>query len=196
MRFQVYKKGEIVDSFVLSGAYMFGSDGTSLRKVDISFSEGTIHCERSSRDTAALGLLWEVQGFGRIMLPTTCLPERERPYCLNLEIARARLMQTLSRREDWALFDQAVDMEDIWQQALDLFVKAVQCNHDPAKASLLADQSLRKAVIFSEKMAITALSVFIVRKTGLAEPVRAPLHSLNTYPEFGVAVSSTSVPSL
>ena len=31
VRFQVFKKGKIVDSFVLSGAYMFGSDGTSLR---------------------------------------------------------------------------------------------------------------------------------------------------------------------
>lgn len=166
MRFQVFKKGKIVDSFVLSGAYMFGSDGTSLRKVEISFSEGTIHCERTSRDTAALALLWEVQGFGRIMLPTTCLPERERPYCLNLEIARARLMQTLSRREDWALFDEAVELEDIWQQALDLFVKAVQCNHNPGEASLLADQSLRKAVIFSEKMAITqADNLFKARKS-------------------------------
>jgi hypothetical protein len=166
VRFQVFKKGKIVDSFVLSGAYMFGSDGTSLRKVEISFSEGIIHCERTSRDTAALALLWEVQGFGRIMLPTTCLPERDRPYCLNLEIARARLMQILSRREDWALFDETVELEDIWQQAIDLFVKAVQHNHDPAEASLLADQSLRKAVIFSEKMAITqADTLFKARKS-------------------------------
>jgi hypothetical protein len=166
VRFQVFKKGKIVDSFVLSGAYMFGSDGTSLRKVEISFSEGTIHCERASRDTAALALLWDVQGFGRIMLPTTCLPERERPYCLNLEITRARLMQTLSRREDWALFDETVELEEIWQQALDLFVKAVQSSHDLAQASVLADKSLRKAMIFSEKMAITqADTLFKARKS-------------------------------
>lgn len=166
MRFQVFKRGKIVDSFVLSGAYMFGSDGTSLRKVEISFSDGFVLCERASRDTAALALLWEVQGFGRIMLPTTCLPERERPYCLNVEIARARLMQTLSRREDWSLFDEAMELEDIWQQALDLFVKAVQLNQSPAEASILADQSLRKAMIFSEKMAITqADTLFKARKS-------------------------------
>lgn len=166
MRFQVFKNSKVLDSFVLSGAYMFGSDGTSMRKVDISFSEGIIDCERVGRDTAALALLWEVEGFGRIMLPTTCLPERERPYCLNLEIARARLMQTLSRREEWSLFDESVELEDIWQQALDLFVKAVQRSHDPAEASLLADKSLRKAIIFSEKLAITQADIlFKARKS-------------------------------
>jgi len=167
VRFQVFKNGKIADSFVLSGAYMFGSDGTSIRKVEISYSEGTIDCELASRDTAALALLWEVDGFGRILLPTTCLLQRERSYCLNLEIARARLMQTLSRREDWSLFDEAVELEDIWQQALDLFVKAVQQSHDSAAASLLADKSLRKAMIFSEKMAITqADTLFKARKSG------------------------------
>lgn len=155
MRFQVYNNGKIAESFVLSGAYMFGSDGTSQRKVEISFSDGMIECERTSRDTAALALLWPIEGFGRIMLPTTCLPERDRPYCLNLEIARARLMQTLSRREDWSLFDGPMELEEIWQQALELFVKAVQRSHDYAAASILADKSLRKAMIFSEKMAIT-----------------------------------------
>jgi len=166
VRFQVFKNGKSADTFVLSGAYMFGSDGTSLRKVEISFSDGIIECERTSRDTAALAMLWEIEGFGRIMLPTTCLPERERSYCLNLEIARARLMQTLSRREDWSLFDEAVELEEIWQQALALFVKAVQRSSDPAGASVLADKSLRKAMIFSEKMAITqADTLFKARKS-------------------------------
>jgi hypothetical protein len=104
-------------------------------------------------ETAGLALLWPIEGFGRILLPTTCLPERDRPYILNIELARAKLMQITNRREDWSFFDSLEGLEDISKDSQDLFIKAIQGIQDPPAASLLADASLRKATIYSEKLA-------------------------------------------
>ena len=133
---------------------MFGTDGTSMRRVKIRFVDGMLVCEKPNSDTAGVALLWPIEGFGRILLSTTCLPERERPYCLNIEIARARLMQTISRREDWSLFESSDEMEEVSRQAHSLFVQAIQHGQDYSKASTLADRSLRKAMVFSEKLAL------------------------------------------
>jgi len=154
VRFEVFKNGKKVDKFLVCGAYMFGTDGTSMRRTKINFSEGSVTCEKPNADTAGLSLLWPVEGFGRILLSTTCLPERERPYCLNLEIARARLMQTISCREDWSLFDGSDDLDEVSRQAQTLFVQAIQQSRNPEQASQLADRSLRKAMVFSEKLSL------------------------------------------
>lgn len=146
---------------------MFGTDGTSIRRAKIGFSQGFVECQKPNSETAGLALLWPIEGFGRIMLPTTCLPERDRPYCLNVEVARARLMQTISRREDWSMFEGTAELEDISKQAQDLFIQAVQHMNDPGRASQLADSSLRKAMVFSEKLSTTqAEALFKTRIKG------------------------------
>ena len=105
-------------------------------------------------ETAGLALLWSINGFGRMLVPTTCLPEREKPYNLNLEIARAKLMQIINKREDWSFFDAVVGLEDISKEIRELFIQAVQNNSDAPAASRLADMALQKAIVLSEKLAI------------------------------------------
>jgi hypothetical protein len=153
MRFQVFKDGKVVDKFTLCGAYLFGTDGIAIRRAQITFKNGIIECEKPTQETAGLALLWPIDGFGRVLLPTTCLPEREQPYNLNVEIARAKLMQIINKREDWSFFNQPEDLEGFSKEAQDLFIEAVQNISDPPLASKLADKSLKKAVIFSEKLA-------------------------------------------
>ncbi len=153
MKFQVFREGKIVNDFTLSGAYLFGTDGISIRRAKITFADGCIDCVRPNLETAGLALLWPIEGFGRILLPTTCLPERDRPYILNVELARAKLMQITNRREDWSFFDSLEGLEDISKDSQELFIKAIQGIQDPSAASLLADASLRKATIYSEKLA-------------------------------------------
>lgn len=165
MKFQVFANGQPVQKFRLCGASMFGTDGASLRRTKITFSDGIIECEKPNSDTAGLALLWPVEGFGRVLLSTTCLPERDAPYCLNVEVLRARLMQTIDRRQEWSLFEGAAELEDVSKQAQDLFVKAIQNIREPAKASLLADNAMRRAMIFSEKLAVCqAESLFKTRR--------------------------------
>ncbi len=162
MKFLVFKDGQAVTDFSLSGAYLFGADMIPLRHVDrIDFCDGVIECEKKSHDSAGIALLWPVQGNGRLLLPTTRLPEREEPYNLNLELARARLMQITLKREDWAFFDQSATLDVQVEEIQDLFIQALQHIGEPAKASALADASLAKGVEFSEKMAARYAEQFL-----------------------------------
>ena len=164
MKFQVFKNGKVVDKFRLCGAYLFGTDGIGIRRAKIRFKNGFVECERPNLETAGLALLWPIDGFGRMLLPTTCLPERDRPYNLNLEIARAKLMQITNKREDWLFFDAVVGLKDISKEAQDLFIQAIQNISDTPAASRLADESLKKAIVVSEKLAIKqAESLFNTR---------------------------------
>ncbi|MHC4426351.1 MAG: endo-1,4-beta-xylanase [Planctomycetota bacterium] len=164
MRFQVFRDGKVVDKFTLCGAYLFGGDGIGVRRTQITFKDGFVECSKSNLETAGLALLWPIDGFGRVLLPTTCLPERERPYNLNVEIARAKLMQIVNKREDWLFFNTIEGLADLLRQAQDLFVRAIQNISVPSEASKLADESLKKAIVFSEKLAIKqAESLFKTR---------------------------------
>ena len=153
MKFQVFKNGKRVDDFTLCGAYLFGGDGIGIRRAQISFDGGFIECIRPNLETAGLALLWPIDGFGKVLLPTTCLPERERPYNLNVEIARAKLMQIVNKREDWLFFDSIEGLAGISREAQDLFIRAIQNISVPSEASQFADESLKKAIVFSEKLA-------------------------------------------
>lgn len=154
MKFRVFRDGRVVNDFTPSGAYLFGTDGISIRRAKIAFSDGHVECIRPNLETAGLALLWPIEGFGRILLPTTCLPERDRPYVLNVELARAKLMQITNRREDWSVFDNLEGMEEVSKESQNLFVKAIQNSRDAPAASQLADASLRKAMVYSEKLAV------------------------------------------
>jgi hypothetical protein len=165
VKFQVFREGKVVNDFTLSGAYLFGTDGISIRRAKIAFADGAVDCIRPNLETAGLALLWPIEGFGRVLLPTTCLPERDRPYILNVELARAKLMQITNRREEWSFFDSLEGMEDISKESQELFIKAIQSIKDAPAAAQLADASLRKATVYSEKLAVRqGKSVFDKRR--------------------------------
>ncbi|OHB77172.1 MAG: hypothetical protein A2Z25_22000 [Planctomycetes bacterium RBG_16_55_9] len=164
MKFQVFENGKVVDNFTLCGAYLFGGDGIGIRRAEITFKDGLIECSKSNLETAGLALLWPIEDFGRVLLPTTCLPQRERPYNLNVEIGRAKLMQIVNKREDWLFFDGIEGLAELLKEAQDLFIQAIQHISMPEESSKWADESLKKAVVFSEKLAIRqAESLFKTR---------------------------------
>ena len=166
MKFQIFRNGKVVDKFTLCGAYLFGGDGIGIRRAQITFKNGFVECTKSNLETAGLALLWPVEGFGKVLLPTTCLPEREQPYNLNVEIARAKLMQIVNKREDWLFLNNIEVLADLLKEAQDLFIRAIQNISMPSKASKLADESLKKAIVSSEKLAIKqAESLFNTRTT-------------------------------
>jgi hypothetical protein len=153
VRFKIFNNGKQVTEFALHGAYMFGSDGMAIRKAQVSFVDGILECYKSSDETGGVALLWPVEGFGTVLLPTTCLPERPEPYNLNLELARGRLMQIINKREDWSIFEDAEDTAALYGDIQDLFIKAIQGIDNAPVASQLADQALQKAMVFSESLA-------------------------------------------
>jgi GH35 family endo-1,4-beta-xylanase len=165
VKFLVFNKGKKVSSHDLYGAYVFGGDGIAIRRVKISFEDGVIECKKTTQATSGLALLWPVEGFGKLLLPTTCLPERQQPYNLNVEIARAKLMQIINKREDWSVFSSPPVLTELSEQSQDLFIGAVQNLSNPAKAAQLADDALRRAMIFSEKLSIRQADSFFNAKS-------------------------------
>jgi len=164
VKFQVFKNGKAVEKFPLYGTYLFGTDGIAIRRARIVFKNGFIECKKPNLETAGLALLWPIEGFGKVLLSTTCLPERARPYNLNVEIARAKLMQIINKREDWSFFNDIEGLGDIAKGAQDLFIQAIQNISTLTLASKLADESLKKAMVFSEKLATKqAESLFDLR---------------------------------
>ncbi len=153
MKFKVFNNGKLVDNFDLSGSYLFGSDGIVIRRAKIKFKNGLIECEKPGKETAGLVLMWPIEGFGKVLLPTTCLPLRDKPYVLNVELARAKLMQITNKKEDWSFFGSSNISENISREGQDLFIKAIQNLSNPSAASELADKALKKAVVFSENFA-------------------------------------------
>lgn len=154
MKFQVYSDGKLVEDFNLSGAFMFGTDSIALRKTDIEFSDGVINCSIETGLTSGLSLLWPVEGFGKDLLSTTCLPERDSPYILNLELARGKLMQVINKREDWSFFNDHKSITETYQRIQKLFTKALQNIDEPGKASVLADQVISETVALAEELAV------------------------------------------
>jgi hypothetical protein len=153
VRFQIFKNGQAVREFGLHGAYLFGTDGIAIRRAEIRFNDGFIEVDKPNLETAGVALLWDIDGFGRVLLPTTCLPERQLPYNLNLELARARLMQIINKCEDWSFFEPVEGLAEKIDKAQELFIAAVQNIADAPTASRIADESLKKAMEFSEALA-------------------------------------------
>ncbi len=154
MKFEVYSNGKLAKEFALCGVSAFGLDRIQLKEAkSISFKNGVIECESARTESLGLSLLWDVDNFGRVMLSTTRLPPRKRPYILNLELARGKLMEITIKREDWSVFDQANGLTELAQQGQSLFIQALENINDPPQAAAFADESLKKTLEFSEKLA-------------------------------------------
>ncbi len=167
LRFEVYRDGKPADDIDLAGAYLFGQDGIPVR-ADIAFADGVIHCRKHAPGPCGLAVVWDAGKVGRFLIPTTRLPERGRPYNLNLELARAQMMQTARKREDWGLFDyrDAGQLNKQYRAVGRKFIEAIKC-HDPAEAAKLADRVVADGMILNEKIALFHADIFLAhRKTG------------------------------
>ncbi|MCD4831550.1 MAG: endo-1,4-beta-xylanase [Anaerohalosphaeraceae bacterium] len=156
MRFEVYKSGNLDKDFVIHGASLFGADRIPFRNSKyMALKNGGIDCAPRGSEPAGLSLLWPVEGFGNVILYTTRLPERSEPYILNLELARAKLMEIYIKREEWAVVEQNAELSELFDKAKDSFVMALDNINDQSKASVFADACIQKAMVLSEKMALT-----------------------------------------
>lgn len=164
LRFEVFHNGRPAETLDLAGAYLVGTDGVPLRS-QLRLQRGQIVCEKRTAGPAGLVLPWEIPDLGRVLLETVRVPERDRPYNLHVEMARARLMRIVQKREDWGLFDYAgiehIDREV--QQAQELFIAALKAD-ESTRAAELAYQSLTLATRASEALAAFHADVFLQRR--------------------------------
>ena len=164
LRFDVFRNSGPLSDIDLAGAYVFGQDSIPVR-ADLAAAGGQISCIKRTAGACGLALLWEAGSAGRFLLPTTRLPERKKPYVLNVELARGQLGRIFQKREDWGLFDfaNAKQLNKEFLAIRKLFVEALKAP-TAAEAAALADRALAGSVTLGEKMTLFHADVLLNRR--------------------------------
>jgi len=172
LRFDVYQNGKLARQIDLSGMYLFGQDAIPVR-ADVVSNGGQVTCIKRVPGACGLALLWEAGKSGRFLLSTTRLMDREKPYNLNVELARAQATRLIQKREDWGLFDypEAKDLNDELESVRKQFVGSLEAG-DAGKASVLADRAMEQAVTLGEKMALFHADILLKRRKALGPASR------------------------
>lgn len=143
MRFLVHPVELLADWPEVHRAYLSGVDQTAWpTRVEI---EGTtLICRRQNSDSGKLNVAWPVPGFGRPVIATASLPEREEPYVLAVELARGKIVQVRNQLAFWHAAGMAIPAEFValHREAHRLLAQAVATQDQPAPASEIAQHAI------------------------------------------------------
>jgi len=163
IRFAIFQNGRIARQIKLNNPHLFAQDEIPVRG-ELEFVSGELIARRPGDTAVGLLTLWDAAQSGKLLLQTTRLPIRDKPYNLNVELARGRLLRISQKREEWGMNDLTLDEQNhqLIDNALDAFVAALCQLDQPGKAALAADQSLAFALQAGEAMDLPAMSLVVV----------------------------------
>jgi len=147
--------GELVNAHLLS------RDNQVIQGT-IAIEDGVITANAAGHTSFALCLMYDAGKAGRLMLQTSVLPPREKPYMLPLELARYRIKAFLDLSENWSLFYLSDDNPAVkcWEDSRLIFTKALVCD-DPQEAGGLARRALELSIDASEKLTMVHAQLFL-----------------------------------
>ncbi|MFG0332470.1 MAG: endo-1,4-beta-xylanase [Maioricimonas sp. JB049] len=154
MRFHVYPRELVQDWPEASRAFISGFDGR-IYPTRVEFDGAIMTCRRPHSDSGKLHVAWPVVGFGRPVLSTASLPEREEPYLLPLELARGKIVEIRDQSAGWAMLRMEIPpaFEVKQKQAFRKFSQASAAQQTPAIAARLASEALTFACEAAELLA-------------------------------------------
>ena len=173
LRFEVYRDGQRVMNFQPQGAMVIGPESMPMPG-DVTFQDGLLVAERSDESAMGIALLWDMGAAGAYHMETTRLQQRDKPYILNVELARWRLMKLMQKQEDWNLFDfpRAEKFQQKFKEAAGLLADALGKLDRPGEAAVTADQALATSVELSEQLASFHAELLINRRSQARQFVR------------------------
>jgi hypothetical protein len=153
MRFLVHPTSLLADWPEVHRAYLNGVDQAAW-PTRIEVTGNQVICRRQNSDSGKLNVAWPVAGFGRPVIATASLPEREEPYVLAVELARGKIVQVRNQLALWQSAGMAVPPEFIepHREAHRLLAQAVALQDDPARASEVSQQALVKECVAAEAL--------------------------------------------
>ena len=89
IKFEAYRDGARLMNFAPVAAMAVGPESVPISG-DVSFRDGLLVLDRGDDHAAGVSLLWDIGALGSFQQETTRLPPREKPYNLNVELARFR----------------------------------------------------------------------------------------------------------
>lgn len=173
VKFEIYRGGQRVRDFKTAGVIVIGPESVAVPG-DIAFTDDLLHVDRAEESAVGVALLWDAGAIGAFHLETTRLRARLKPYILNVELARFRLMKIMQKQEDWNLFDfpKAEKYTQMFRDAQSLFADALGKMEEPAEASKLADSALTMAIDLSEQLAMFHAELLINRRRAQGQFVK------------------------
>jgi hypothetical protein len=164
IKFEIYRDGRRLTQFTPIAAMAVGPESVPL-PAEVFFRDGCLVVHRSDEYALGAALLWDMGPAGSFHMETTRLLPREKPYNLNVELARARLMKIVQKQEDWNLFDfpKAEKFNQRLRDAQAMFADALG-KADPIEAAKLADQALAAGLELSEQLALFHGELLINRR--------------------------------
>src|SRR5687768_1210966 len=147
IKFEIYRQGARLTAFEPVAAAAIGPESVPIPG-EVAFRDGLLVVNRKDEHPVGVSLMWDCGGVGTFHVETTRLQPREKPYNLNVELARFRLMRIVQKQEDWNLFDfpRAEKFGQMFREAQSLFADSLGKLDEPNIASQLADASLQLAI--------------------------------------------------
>ena len=126
--------------------YLVGADGRVF-PTRIEILDNIVGCRRTTSESAKFHVAWPVEGFGRLIIPTASLPERDQPYLLAVELARGKIVQVRNQAAQWELAGLKIPSEFVLphRTAHRLFARAASLQSRPEEASKMACEALQYA---------------------------------------------------
>ena len=140
--------------FVSQQVYLTGFDGIpSPCRARCSGDELVV--EREGADSVKLHIPWQVEGYGRPLVATGTLQQRDRAYFLPLELARGKLNQVRNQLADWQQLglDTPEAVTSKIGSALRCFIAAACGQGDLATCAVDAQAALRHGFEAAELLA-------------------------------------------
>lgn len=110
--------------------------------------------ERAVSDSGCVYVPWQIDGLGTRVLSTSTLMERERPYLLEVELARGLIQRIRNRLHLWEMLglETAPSLSEQLQAATREFALAATSQQEIAEASVAANRAIAKALNVAEDL--------------------------------------------
>jgi Glycosyl hydrolase family 10 len=143
MRFIVNPPSLFDDWPEVHRAYLSGIDQAAW-PTRVEIDGNLLLLRRQNADSGKLNLAWPVPGFGRPIVSTASLPERDEPYVLAVELARGKIVQVRNQLAFWHSAGMTIPNEfvTLHREAHQLLARAVAAQDRPADASETAQKAL------------------------------------------------------
>ncbi|HTI50933.1 MAG TPA: glycoside hydrolase, partial [Planctomycetaceae bacterium] len=143
MRFLVHPIELMGDWPEVHRAYVSGVDQAAW-PTRVEVDGNVLVCRRQSSDSGKLNVVWPVPDFGRPILSTASLPERDEPYNLAVELARGKIVQVRNQLALWHAAGMTIPPEfsELHREAHRLLAHSVAAQDRPALAAEIAQQAI------------------------------------------------------
>lgn len=161
IRFLIPRRQRI-SAAAIEQAYLTGMDEVPWA-CRVTATDTELLVDRQVDDSGCLHIPWHVEGYGDTTLATATLMVRDRPYVLDVELARGTINRVRNRLAEWAAHNVKVpaELQAEVNECVAMFSRAVVEHNDIAVAADVAQQTLAKILPLTTVIAKTFADAII-----------------------------------